>query len=310
EIAGAGKNGLPNICPAGDIKPTFAATQSYADPTRTVVALRITTPGAVIPHGQPIIYSPVENVVITDATLRDARGQAYGASSSVSTGSFGSAPGTDTRILNLTFPPLPENELNSAQTLTLRFGHLMLQAQGFLTYLQGSWNVPVQVTPHAGYSIQLAVTPQTHDGVTVKPVRLDIGTYTDAFDAEGTGARLTLRISGLPPSTRLSTVASASIEYHFPSGAGASGLGSISWLFEGRLPADVETDPATLPGATSTVGPSGAVDVALIFIGPPLAQVTGTQTLSINQIALVDNPNTGEPTQIASGPWVFQIPLG
>ena len=308
EIAGAGKNGLPNICPAGDVHPTFAVTQSYADPTRIAIALRVTTPGAVIPHGRPIVYSPVDSVSITDATLQDAHGQVYGPSE-IGIGSFGFAPGTDSGILNLTFTPLPESELNGEQALTLRFGHMQLWAQGFLTYLQGSWTVSFQVTPHAGYSIALAVAPQTHQGVTVRPVRLDIGTYTGAFDTIGTGARLTLHISGLPPSTQLRTVASASFEYHFLSGSGADGLGSVRWLFEGRLPADIQTDHNTIPGDTSTVGPSGAMDVVLIFVGPPLAQVTGTQQLSLNQITLAVNPDTGLPTRTASGPWIFQIPL-
>ncbi len=302
EIAGAGKNGLPNICPAGDVKPTFEALQSYADPTRTVLQLRVSTPGAVIPHDRPIIYSPPDSVTLS-GTLRDSQGQLYYVEGET-TGSV--LPGQTSMTVTFEFNPLPQDELSAPQILTLHMNHMMLQYQDYMTYLSGSWSVPFQVTPQAGRSISLDIAPQAHNGVTIQPLRLDIGPSNGGFDNYGGGARLILRVSGLDPQTKQLVLRNMDTEAHFPDGSGWSGSGGPKLLFEGR-------PPAIITGATwdpnAVVGPTGTVDMEIIFFGPPLASLTGTQTLTLDQIDVSVDPKTSLPNKAVKGPWVFEIPL-
>lgn len=63
-----------------------------------------------------------------------------------------------------------------------------------------------------GRSINFHVAPQTFSGVTVQPLRLDIGGKGNDFDYLGSGERLILRVSGLAPDTRRSTVANIIVQ--------------------------------------------------------------------------------------------------
>ncbi|HEU0026755.1 MAG TPA: hypothetical protein VFQ25_06525 [Ktedonobacterales bacterium] len=303
EIAGAGENGLPNICPAGNVEPTFEALQSYADPTRTALQFHVAVPGTVIPHGRPIIYSPPDGITITEATLQDSQGRLYNGPDG---GTSAIPPRQVAATMTLEFSPLPQDALNTSQTLTLHISHMMLQYQDFLTYLSGSWTVPFQVRPQAGRSISFQISPQKHNGIKVQPLRLDVGPTDGGFDGEGGGERLILRISGLDPQASLLGLRGFDIAAHFPDGSGWSASHGPKLLFEGRPPASIVgagVDP------NAVVGPTGTIDMEIIFIGPPLTSLTGVQKLTIDQLVVSLDPKTTLPTKTVKGPWVFQLPL-
>ena len=53
------------------------------------------------------------------------------------------------------------------------------------------------------------------------------------------------------------------------------------------------------------VGPSGTLDLEVIFLDLP--QLTGTQTLALTQLATAKN---GDKFSFANGNWFFELPLG
>jgi hypothetical protein len=179
-------------------------------------------------------------------------------------------------------------------------------AQAILS-VNGPWTFAFQVTPQAGRSINFNVAPQTYSGITVQPLRLDIGGKGNDFDYLDSGERLILRVSGLAPDTRRSTVANMAFKYFDKLGAGASGGGTNAnqLLFEGQLPASVAGMASQQSLALDPeVGPSGTVDLEVIFLGLP--HLTGTQTLTINQLAVSFD---GSQFAFVNGHWSFQLPL-
>lgn len=157
-----------------------------------------------------------------------------------------------------------------------------------------------------GRSINFHVAPQTFSGVTVQPLRLDIGGKGNDFDYLGSGERLILRVSGLAPDTRRSTVANISFKFFDRLGAGQAGGEANQLLFEGQRPAGVAGMYGELSLAQDpVVGPSGTIDLEVIFLGLP--QLTGTQTLALTQLATAKN---GDTFSFANGNWFFELPLG
>ncbi len=315
EIFKDGKLPIHLCPPPTPVKVSIEVTQSYADAIRTVVQLRIATPGAKIPHDRPIIYSrPADLMLGSPGTaLYDAQGRGYTPSDLLDQGvhDFQYLNGQDVVTGSFAFDPLPETALSAPQTLTLRIGQLALFADmPYEIILNGPWSIPFQVTPHPGRSIDFHVAPQTHNGITVQPLRLDIAPSANAIDSYGAGgARLILRVSGLDPKTTLLALRSLDTEAHFPDGSGFSGSapGDRKLLFEGRSPAVFSGAQGNL---NTVVGPTRTVDLEIIFAAPPLTSLTGTQTLTIDQITVTLDPKTSLPTETVKGPWVFALPLG
>jgi hypothetical protein len=293
-------------CPLINIKASVAVTKSYADPIRTAVELRVSVPGARIPRDQTSSLARPDTLQILGATLRDTHGRSYPVAVPLLpghngvAGAFGYAAGQDVAIGYYEFEPLSEADFGAPQTLTLRISGLRLIAeQRYIMELTGPWVVTFQVTPQAGRSLNLQVAPQTRHGVTLQPLRLDIApANANAFDGLGRGERLKLRISGLASTTKV-----GDITYYL---ALQSSIDELR--LDGRLPIEIQN--VDKPGADPLVGSSGTLDLEIIFLALPPAQVTGAQTLSLNQLVVSTEPGTGVVTKTVKGPWVFQIPLG
>lgn len=295
-----------NPCPASDIKASVAVTRSYADPTRTVVELQIVTPGARIPHGASSVTSPPDRLDLFNVRVRDAQGHIYWPTNTLPGSVFAYSAGQDVAIGYYEFDPLPESMLDAPQTLTLDIGLIMLESarsQDTASFA-GLWSAAFKVAPHAGRSVDLRVAPQTHHGITIQPLRLDIGPNASVFDGLGGGERLILRVSGLAPDTVPNNVTGFSTAVSLPDGGSLTSGGRLraTLLLEGQ-------PPATVAGANNrspaVVGPSGTMDLEVIFLSPPLSHLTGTQTLSLDQIIV----SSDERVPNVQGPWVFAIPL-
>lgn len=296
-----------NPCPASDITASVAVTRSYADPTRTVVELQIVTPGARIPHGASSVTSPPDRLDLFNVRVRDAQGHIYWPTNTLPGSVFAYGAGQDVATGYGEFDPLPESLLSAPQTLTLDIGQIMLESAevSHTVSFAGLWSATFRVTPYAGHSVNLHVAPQTHHGVTIQPLRLDIGHNANVFDGLGGGERLILRVSGLAPDTVPNDVTGFSTAVSLQDGGSLTSGGRLraTLLLEGR-------PPATVAGANNrspaVVGPSGTMDLEVIFLSPPLAHLTGTQTLSLDQIIV----SSDERVPNVQGPWVFAIPLG
>lgn len=306
------------LCAAQHVDATITLEQAYADATRTEVEMRLTLTGADLRFSGDSAPIPPVNVSAV-GILQDSEGHQYARSDFSNDFNYGQglAPGNsgpNTPIPGyFAFDPLPQSMLSSPQTLTLRIYAIELgypsRKLPSTLILNGSWTYTFQVTPRAGRSIHFNVAPQTFSGITVQPLRLDIGPKDgNNFDALGGGARLTLRISGLPADTRASTLDNLSVRYFVKPGGGMGGSGDEAnqLLFEGQLPASVVwMFPSSSLAQDPQVGPSGTIDLEAIFLGLP--KLSGTQPLMLTQLTTGQSDGT---FTFAHGPWNFALPLG
>jgi hypothetical protein len=304
--------GMIKLCPNQHMRVSINIGQTYADPTRTVALIQINPKDLALPLGhEGALIQPNAIFCTLWASLVDSQGHVY-YSNDLSNYTEAQGGGLSTAEY-AEFDPLPPSMLSAPQTLTLRIPEIVLtyplsesHTLGTLI-LRGQWTATVQVTPQVGRSIALSVAPQTRNGITVQPLRLDIGPQGSQFDLLTGGERLTLRISGLPADTYLYSVANMPHSYtRSDGGGGGGGVPTSSLTFEGREPASLAVVGAignASPSAVPTVGPTGTLDLEVIFLSPPLPKLTGTQKLTISAI------NVGPP-QVVKGPWIFEVPLG
>lgn len=297
------------LCPGSHVQAQFIVGQSFVDPTRTAIQLRLSLTGAELQFGSaaPLHADAAE---FRGMTLQDSQGNVYAANDMTTPINFAHNPYINA-FGAAEFDPLPQSELSAPQTLTLHIQQIAL-FYGTGVYektllLDGPWIVTAQVTPQAGRSIALNVAPETFNGVTIQPLRLDIGPSGSAFDYLNGGARLVLRVSGLSPDMRRSTVANISFGYFRNDGSGASASGPARLLFGGKEPANIAGGNPNVPSNLDpVVGPTRTIDLEFIFLVPNLPKLTGTQTLTLNQITVANNPSE----RVATGNWSFQLPLG
>ncbi len=302
--------GMIKLCPNQHMRVSINIGQTYADPTRTVALIQINPKDLALPLGHAgALIQPNTILWTLWASLVDSQGHVY-YSNDLSNNAAAPGGGLSTAEY-AEFDPLPQSMLSAPQTLTLRIPEIVLayplsesNTLGNLTLL-GQWTATIQVTPHAGRSIALNVAPQTHNGITVQPLRLDIGPQGSQFDLLTGGERLTLRISGLSSETYLSAIASIGYKYSRSGGTGGGSFGPDSPVltFEGQEPANIAGMRAIGNAPFPTVGPTGTTDLEVIFLSPPLPKLTGTQKLTLSAI------NVG-PDQVVKGPWIFEVPLG
>ena len=300
------------LCPNEHMRVTINVGQTYADPTRTVALIQINPKDLALPLGHAgALIQPNTILWTLWASLVDSHGHVY-YSNDLSDNTRAPGGGLSTAAY-AEFDPLPQTMLSAPQTLTLRIPEIVLayplsesNTLGNLT-LRGQWTATIQVTPHAGRSIALSVAPQTHNGITVQPLRLDIGPQESQFDLLTGGERLTLRISGLPADTYLYSVANIAHSYTRSDGTGAGGgVPGSSLTFEGHEPAILAVIGASGNASSitaATVGPTGTLDLEVIFLSPRLPRLTGTQKLTLSAIRI-------GPAQVVKGPWIFEVPLG
>ncbi|HEU5346700.1 MAG TPA: hypothetical protein VFU60_20295 [Ktedonobacterales bacterium] len=321
-----GSQGVITLCAGQQVQVTITLGQSYADATRTEVETNLKLTGDDLRLNGSRSLTPAFGALTDGMTLQDSQGRLYQMSDF--NRNFGSyvqdMPSTEYGKTILppptppppgfaAFDPLPADMLGTPQRLTLRIPEIGLLytlengAQAILS-VNGPWVLTFQVTPQAGHSITFNVAPQTYSGITVQPLRLDIGGAGSDFDYLGQGERLILRVSGLAPDTRRSTVANIDFKYFDKLGAGAAGGGSNAnqLLFEGQLPASVAGMALQQSLALDPeVGPSGTVDLEVIFLRLP--HLTGVQTLAISQLAVAFD---GSQFTYVNGHWSFEVPLG
>jgi hypothetical protein len=263
---------------------------AYADATATVVTFHITGPRT------DVVYS------VAELSLTDAVGNSFPIRS-VATGP------SDSYAL---FAPLPQPALGGRQALTVAATQIWLQPLHLpdtgpptVPHVSGLWQVRLAVTPVAGTSTPLHVAAQTHNNLSILPLRLDVspGSPSPGNVYLPGGLRIVLQMSGLTPGTRqFPDLATA---YTEPGGGGASGSGGQSSLSSGGgsgmlpafvFPVDAHGVPLEIPGA---VGTAGSIELELIYLRPP----KGPLTLTFETITLSSGKSI-------SGPWVFTITGG
>lgn len=314
------------LCPDDHISAKIVVGQTYADATRTAVMIHINLTNAGLKLGKPAaLVEPDAASFNFGTTLQDSQGHSYYANNFTTSINYNpppTFPGTSLGTAGIVeFDPLPQAMLELPQKLTIHFTSILLnypvkngeafQGEAFLA-LNGSWTVSFQVTPHPGRSITIDTLPQTFNGITIQPTRLDIGPSGTPFDLLASGARLTLRISGLAPDTLRSTLANMAYKFSRSDGSGASaepGNGPLL-LFEGREPASIvgvvapENAPLSLD---PIVGPTGVMNLEVIFLGikPPTPNQPEVVTLTLNELCVALSPTE----KTVPGDWSFKITL-
>jgi len=289
-------------CTLHDAHATISVSEVYADPTRISIGLHVTLTNARIPYGNPIQHSQPVDFTLMNFSLHDAQGHPF-------TWVFASATQRfPQNAFDVTyfFAPLALSQLGGRQSLTLAIHRLLLIGAPGYAFIDGNWTLHIRAVPQGGRVIPLSIAPVTHHGVTVQPIRLDVAPDETAFDGFRGGERLIVKVSGLPAKMSLSEVAAFSAQISYPDGGSGDSQLATSLLFERQEPAYVTIagyDPTS--SQNPTVGSSGAVTLEVIFIGPPLPNLTGVQSLYINQFG---TPGYNYPP--IPGPWEIQIPLG
>jgi hypothetical protein len=280
----------PDICQSGVFNPVFTPGQNYADPTRTDFQLDVSVPA----YGNGVDILTLE--------LLDNEGHSF---------AFQSGQGLSLYVpmSEWGFAPLTPSDLSGPLTVRVHITQLTLGDQATLT---GSWYVPYYVIPYAGRSIMLDVAPQTHHGITVQPLEMDVSNRSSPIDNYGAGDRLLVRFSGLPKTTRNMNLTDVATAYRFPDGERGSSGGDTLAYFEWQEPAFVGVIGPDGGDYLATVGPSQSVVVEYVFLGPPLEWMTGVQAFTINQIP-TNIQYKGDIIEGSSdfipGPWTFSISL-
>ncbi len=305
---------------------TITLDRAYADATQTVIVFHTT-------GGDPQAFYNSNQLVLTDAS-----GKQYGGNMSSSVNSPG-----HTNEQNVLFSPMPQNELGVPHRLTFSVAKLLnsnvtVAQNGEASTpvaISGPWRIPFTLTPVAGTTIPVTLPAQTHDGITIQVESVGIAPAGGGLDGQNGGARIHVRVSGLPANMLLLDVASYSTAFQEgPDGAGSSsspgqlpgdmgcpqldlsyfpGLPILPGFIEvnGEYPSalSTNTDPTTWP----KVGPSGTAEMDVLFYGPFKAG-SGSMTLTFDGIRM-STPESGivngmpKDLRVAHGPWVFDIPL-
>lgn len=278
---------------------------AYADTARASVELRVKVTHALIPHGSPTTYSAPVAVGTTGATLTYAPGHTE--SELAGYGSGDPATGSDVEVY--IFQPLPVSRGDAKRTLTATITQVLLSdSHGHSALIDGPWTVPFTVTPQPTRTITFHVAPITHQGITVRPVQLNVAPAVSVFDGLHGGEQLILQITGLPATMKLSDLAAYGASMRFANGGSTSSTPSGGGLLtlENQQPGLIDVAGYDVYGQDSAqeVGPSGAATLEVSFIGPALATLTGTQPLVIDQIGMSDGSSP-----VFTGPWTFQLPL-
>ncbi|HUY79771.1 MAG TPA: hypothetical protein VMV29_23570 [Ktedonobacterales bacterium] len=312
---GGSPNGQSGVCgPHGTLISSFChlhgasvsieVMDAYADTVRASVELRVKVTHAQIPHGSPTTYSAPVAVAAVGSTLTYAPGHTEGELAGYGSGTV--STGADKEVF--IFQPLPASLGGAQRTLTLTITQVMLSdSHGHSALIDGPWNVPVTVTPQPTHTITFHVAPITHQGITVRPVQLNVAPAVSVFDGLQGGEQLILRVSGLPTTMKLSDLVAFSLNMRFANGGGASSTpsGGGRLTLENQQPGMIDVAGYDVYGQDSAqeVGPSGAATLEVSFTGPALATLTGMQPLVIDEFGV----NGSSPVFV--GPWTFQLPL-
>ena len=236
---------------------TITVDRVYSDATETIVTY----------HMQTNINPPLPDI----AVLVDAQGRRYGSiigDWDISRGAY------------YVFAPLPFDELRTPQTLTFLVQQMRLaNPTGPGALEDGPWSVSFVVTPTAGTHATLSNPAVVDNGLSVQPLQLDVAPAGGGRVGATGGARIIVRLSGLPPSMPLSDLK----YFETAAGPGGSVPGCQGMILELILPNGQQIAPGsvlllgqTVPETSAeadaaqglTVGPSGTVDLEALFYTP------------------------------------------
>lgn len=278
---------------------TLQIEQGYADAARTALTMNINSSGR---SGTAI---PQLNTMV----LVDTQGHVYPAIGSTQVQKQGL----------IEFAPLTLDELGASQSLTLIVQTMFLSGD-IGASVTGPWQITFQLHPQAGRSVTLSVAPETHGGIAIQPLRMDIAP---------TGARLLIRLSGFRADTSRFSLTDFALHgddiVGCPPGAGycvTTSVVSDGALLQLRgsdgqtlMPTWVGTadaitsDVAAIPSANQPVGQTGSIVLEVLFL-TPLHAAHGIAHLTIDLVRYTTvNASSSTPEQVANGPWVFDLAL-
>lgn len=300
---------------------TITLDRAYADATQTVILFHTVGAATEANYDLPTMFLiDVSGARYHTVSIGDANAQGYSGKSIAR------------------FPPLPQSELGRPQRLTFSFDRLIggpSQSGVASTPIStvGPWQIPFTITPVAGTTIPVTLPAQTHDGITIQVESVDIAPAGGGLNSQNGGARIHVRVSGLPEKMVLTDLGEFSTAFsEGPDGGGeSSSPGSLPGAmgcpeldlqyFSGLpiLPGFIEVNgsdilslhPSEDPATWSRVGPSGSAELDVLFYGP---FTDGKMVLTIDGIR-ISTPESGAANgtrtdlRVAHGPWVFSIPL-
>lgn len=287
---------------------TITLLRGYADAVSTIVSYASSLGADVSVHA-------------SHATLTDATGASYPELDQTQTSPVGV----------LIFPPLPQSQLGAPQRLTLSITNLDISvpssASGTETQTQGTWIIPLTLTPVAGQAIPVTAPAQTHDGVTVTLEELDVAPVGGGLGGVAGGVRARFKISGLDPTTDLNTALNYPIGFISANGSstgmvrGGPSCGDklTLTLANGQqlFPGFTTLAGANAPEATVVsvyahspipVGASGTIEAQALFYYTPTAREN--VTFGINTVSIYEVRNFASVfVRNAQGPWSFSVTL-
>ncbi|MGH2503498.1 MAG: hypothetical protein ACRDID_13410, partial [Ktedonobacterales bacterium] len=112
------------LCPGSHVQAQVIVGQTYADPTRTALQLRLSLTGANLQIGGAAPQE-ADAAEFRDMTIQDSQGNVYAANDMTTPINFAHAPYINV-YGSAEFDPLPESMLGMSQTLTLRIQQIAL----------------------------------------------------------------------------------------------------------------------------------------------------------------------------------------
>lgn len=305
---------IGNTLPSIDQGITVQVLYVYADPISTTVQ-------AAISGVQ--LFDPS----LLDPTLTDNKGHsfAFDAAGSIY---------TDTDPTNVTgifkFLPLPTSMLHQALRLTFSAHNITSVnkkppvAAGDATK-KGDWSIPFTVNPVAGITHQLHLSAIFNQGIGVQIQSIEIAPTTQTNMGQQGGIRILLTVSGLPsemllqsfygwqptdspnPTTRggaLCTTVSTCIQ-SVPTSAVLTFPGFTANT-QGRNGITVPLD-SQFQSQAQTIGPSGTIQVELLYPGQGIP--SGTGTLTVANLHVLVSGSVQPSIKSTLPPWHLTLPL-
>lgn len=267
-------------CPVTDQGITIQVTGANVSPLGTTIQIVITGPA-----------SKINDPSILDDSLTDDQGHIF----------MSNGDGYQGKIHNhvigtLSYPPLPIAELQAPIHMTLAITRLYPSVPP-APFVHGLWRSSFVASPVQWEQHAIHMAPVMANGVSVQAQSLEVAPAGETPKGGTGGVRLDLTFTGLPTQTNLSGFELWSPTTHY----GCSESPCIATVALLTLPgwsATAFPDLTVIPGnvsmilgAVGTVGPSGTLQVALVYggTGTPNGQPA---TLQLNNLRLRDSNGT------------------
>jgi hypothetical protein len=258
-------------CPVTDQGITIQVTGANVSPIGSTIQIVVLNSAAKVRYPS-----------ILDDSLSDGLGHMQ-----IATSASGNGKDPNHVIITMPFAPFPEAEMH--EQLHLTFTITRLESMPPAPFIHGLWRSSFVVTPIPGTPYPIHTSPVAADGVSVQAQSLIFVPNGQTVQGNANGVRLDLTFTGLPAQTSI---------YSF------QGWSSTTQVVCNGGPCNPSFALLTLPGwqgpaigdlnvipqntTASTVGPSGMVQVALIYggTGAPNGQPA---ILHLNNLRLLDS---------------------